>query len=103
MHNAAVTVTMLSSLLLVVCMLTLLFILISLIFFLNKYNQEGGLLGGNWMKKVYRKSQSFVETLDDESVKKSVYRRLKLVRVFLKILLVSLVGVVAAIILWILV
>ncbi|GAB5418303.1 MAG: hypothetical protein Crog4KO_15930 [Crocinitomicaceae bacterium] len=100
MQSAAVTVTMLSSLVLVLCMLTLLFILISLIFFLNKYDQEDGLLGGNWMKKVYRKSQSFVETLDDEAVKKSVYLRLKLVRVFLKVLLAALVGVVAAIVLW---
>lgn len=100
MENAAITATMLSSLALALSMLTLLIILISLIFFLNKHNQEGGLMGGNWMKKVYRKSQSFVETIDDAHEKKTVYLRLKLIRVFLKVLLASLVGIAVAIILW---
>ncbi len=103
MEQAAITVTMVSSLALVLSMLAWLILMVSLIFFLNKHNQEGGLMGGNLWRKVYKKSQAFVETIDDEQEKKSVRSRLKLILVSQKIILGSLVGVALAIVLWLLV
>jgi len=100
MEQAAITVTMLSTLVLVLAMLAWLFLMVSLLFWLNKHDQEGGLLGGNIWRKIFRKSKAFVETIDDEQEKKSVHRRLKLVLVFQKVILGSLVGVVVAIVLW---
>ena len=99
MENAAISITMLATLVLVIAMVALLILLVSLIFFLNKHNQEHGLIGGNWMKKVYRKSQSFAEEIDDEKEKKSVYNRLKMIRFFFRVFLFSLGGVAIAIVL----
>ena len=103
MENAAITVTMLSSLVLVLAMLTWLILMVSLIFFLNKYNQEAELWGGNIWRKVFRNSKAFVETIDDEKEKKSVHTRLKLILISQKVILGSLGGVAIAIVLWMLV
>lgn len=103
MEQAAITFTMISSLALTLSLVVLLVVLISLIFFLNKYDQESGLMGGNWMKKVYKKSQSFVETIESEKEKQSVYRRLKLIRIMLRVLLVSLILVGISIVFWVMV
>lgn len=100
MEQVAITVTMVSSLVLVLAMLAWLFWMVSLLFWLNKYDQEGGLIGGNVWRKIYRKSQAFVETIEDEKEKKSKLNRLKLVLVFQKVILGSLGGVAVAIVLW---
>lgn len=77
-----------------------LILMVSLIFWLNKHNQEGDLWGGNLWRKVFKKSKAFVATIDDEKEKKSVQSRLRLVLLSQKVILGSLVGVVIAIVLW---
>ncbi|PWL30537.1 MAG: hypothetical protein DCO96_06060 [Fluviicola sp. XM-24bin1] len=103
MEQAAITVTMMSSLVLVLSMLTWLLLMVSLIFFLNKYSQEGDLMGGNIWRKVFRKSKGFVETIDNEKEKKSVQSRLRIILLSQKIILFSLGGVAVAIFLWMMV
>ena len=100
MEQAAITVTMLSSLVLVLAMLMWLFLMVSLIFWLNKHDQEGDLWGGNLWRKAFRKSKAFVETIEDEKEVESVKKRLRLVLISQKVILGSLGGVLMAIILW---
>lgn len=100
MEGAAITVTMLSAIALTLSLLSVLILLVSLLFFLNKYDQEKGLLGGDLWKKVYRRSQSFANSLEDEKEKRSVLLRLKGVRISLKVMLVSLAGIAISIVLW---
>ena len=100
MEQAAITVTMLSSLILVIAMLVWLFLMISLIFWLNKYDQEGDLVGGNIWRKVFRNSKAYLENIEDEKEVKSVQTRLKLILISQKVILGSRGGVAIAIILW---
>lgn len=81
-------------------LLVWLILMITLIFWLNKHNQEGDLWGGNLWRKVYRKSQAFVDTIDDAQEKRSVHMRLRLIKNSQKAILFSIVGIVVAIVLW---
>jgi len=103
MEQAAITFTLISTLALALSLVFIMVSIVSLLFFLNKYDQESGLMGGNWMKKVYKRSQSFVETIDNEKEKRSVHTRLKLIRIMLRVLLASLILVGIAVVLWLLV
>ena len=100
MEQAAITVTMLSSLALVLAMLVWLFLMISLIFWLNKHDQEGDLWGGNIWRKVFRNSKAYVEQIEDEKEVKSVQKRLRFILISQKVILGSFGGVLVAIILW---
>ncbi|MCR9172696.1 MAG: hypothetical protein NXI10_09405 [bacterium] len=100
METAAIATTLLSTLCLALSLLLWLILMITLIFWLSKHNQEGGLMGGNFWRKVFKKSQAHAETLEEGKEKKSIQARLKFIKTTQWIILGSLVGVIVAIVLW---